>query len=590
MSLVAAAMTGGESRVERSRSIAATDTRASTVAWCGICLLVFVAPFEASEPLLRLPGQSLSTVEAAMLLVFAAWMAACAWSRVVPGWRTPLTRPWAMFGAAMLAAAVAAPDHRVNALHMVGRFGLAFGVYLVTVNGVTTWSRLCGVIVAASFAGAIVGALVLLEYLGVGPVLRWLQVFRASVAHVGALIRAGGPFQYPTIASMYLEIVFALTLGLLLLVIDTAGRARVGAIAALLLLMSEGIMLTFTRSGLITMATSLAIVAGLRLRQRGFDRGAKAIAAMAALIAIQLVSSRSLDVMRLRMTTEGQEAWYDATVDAPSRLTIPAGGTIMVPVTLTNSGLSPWDPAAASRFRLSYHWLLRDEDKVVSWEGLRTDFPSEVQPGETVRLQARVSAPRQPGEYRLLWDIEQEHRLWFSTEPDSDLFFSHATVSGQATGSIDISQLMALPQKAVRPGRGVLWRAAARMVAAHPVTGVGPDNYRLLYGRYAGLANADPRVHSNNMYLEVLAGGGLAGGLAFAWLCWGAAKRFAGAARRAAGPQMTVEGTAVLAAGAAIAVHGMADSFLGFTATYILIAMTVGLAVAVDALNEAPCA
>jgi hypothetical protein len=92
------------------------------------------------------------------------------------------------------------------------------------------------------------------------------------------------------------------------------------------------------------------------------------------------------------------------------------------------------------------------------------------------------------------------------------------------------------------------------------------------------------------MYLEVLVGGGLAGGLAFAWLCWGAAKRFVGAARRAARPQMTAEGAAVLAAGAAIAVHGMADSFLGFTATYTLIAITVGLAVAVDALNEAPCA
>ena len=49
-------------------------------------------------------------------------------------------------------------------------------------------------------------------------------------------------------------------------------------------------------------------------------------------------------------------------------------------------------------------------------------------------------------------------------------------------------------------------------------------------------------------------------------------------------------GAAMLAAGAAIAVHGMADSFLGFTATYILIAITVGLAVAVAALNEAPCA
>jgi hypothetical protein len=561
-----------------------------TLAWWGICLLVLVAPFEASEPLVRLPGQSLSTVEAALLAVFAAWTASCVWHRAVPGWRTPLTWPWLIFVAAMLVAAAAAPDNRTNALHMVGRFGLAFGVYLVTVNGVTTQARLRGVIVAASFAGALVGTLVLLEYLGVGPVLQWLRVFRAGVAHVGALVRAGGPFQYPTIASMYLEIVFALTLGLLLTLIDEAGGLLVGAIAGLLLLMAEAIMLSFTRSGLITMAMSLAIVGAFRVRQRGFDRGARAIALVAALIAIQLASLRSIDVMRLRLTTEGQEAWYDATIDAPSRVTLPAGGTITVPVTLTNSGLSPWNPAAANRFRLSYHWLLPDQDRVVSWEGLRTDFPSTVQPGGRVRLQARVSAPRQPGEYRLQWDIEQENRLWFSTEPEADLFFTAATVSGSPAGPMDISTVMTLPQKGVRPRRGVLWRAAASMAAAHPLTGVGPDNYRLLYGRYAGLAHADPRVHTNNMYLEVLVGGGLVGGVAFAWLCWGAARRLVGAARRAAGPQMEAAGPAVLAAGAAVAVHGMADTFLGFTGTYLLIAIVIGLAVAGDALNEAPCA
>jgi hypothetical protein len=586
---VVATLAGGASRVERDRSAIIIDTRASTVAWWGTCLLVFVAPFEASEPLLRLPGQSLSTVEAALLGVFAAWTASCAWSRAAPVWRTPLTWPWGTFVAAMLVAALAAPDHRINALHMVGRFGLAFGVYLVTVNGVTTPARVRGVIISASLAGAIVGTLVLLEYLGVGPVFRWLQVFRAGVARVGALIRVGGPFQYPTIASMYLEIAFALTVGLLLMAIDTAGRVRIGAIAALLLLMSGAIMLTFTRSGLITMAVSLVIVGAFRLRQRGFDRGAGAIAGVAVLIAIQLVSSRSIDDLQLRLTTEGQEAWYEAKIDAPSRLTVPAGGTIAVPVTLTNSGLGPWAQAAA-RFRLSYHWLLPDRDKVVSWEGLRTDVPSPVRPGESVRLQARVSAPRQPGEYRLLWDIEQEHRFWFSTEPDADLFFSRATVTGLATGSVDMSRLITLPQKAVRPRRGVLWRAAARMVAAHPLTGVGPDNYRLLYGEYAGLANADPRTHSNNMYLEVLVGGGFAGGLAFAWLCWSAARQLAGAARSAAGPQMAAAGAGVLAAGAAIAVHGFTDSFLGFTSTYVLFAITIGLAVAGNSLNEAPCA
>ena len=91
------------------------------------------------------------------------------------------------------------------------------------------------------------------------------------------------------------------------------------------------------------------------------------------------------------------------------------------------------------------------------------------------------------------------------------------------------------PRPTVRPGRLVLWRAAARMFAAHPLAGVGPDNFRLAYGRYAGLAGADPRTHSNNMYLEMLAGGGLLVAGAFAWLLWRSARACAALVSRAAG-------------------------------------------------------
>jgi hypothetical protein len=237
-----------------------------------------------------------------------------------------------------------------------------------------------------------------------------------------------------------------------------------------------------------------------------------------------------------------------------------------VPVTLTNTGGNTWDPWAPQPFRLSYHWLLSDADRVVSWEGLRTEFPAPVPPGATVTLNARVEAPRQPGRYRLLWDIEQEHRLWFSTEPNSSLAISSATVTGSTTGPLGPMTTIPLPRRAVRPRRLVLWRAAARMVADRPLVGVGPDNYRLLYGGYAGIVPADPRIHSNNMYLEVLAGGGLLGGLAFAWLAWRSAQRFFAAT------------AGIAAAGAAIALHGAFDSFLSFTPTYVLISITLGLA------------
>ena len=38
----------------------------SRVAWVGVCALVLVAPFEAVTPLVEWPGQSVTSVEAAL--------------------------------------------------------------------------------------------------------------------------------------------------------------------------------------------------------------------------------------------------------------------------------------------------------------------------------------------------------------------------------------------------------------------------------------------------------------------------------------------------------------------------------------------
>jgi hypothetical protein len=352
-----------------------------------------------------------------------------------------------------------------------------------------------------------------------------------------------------------------------------------------LILISEAITLTFTRAGFITMVSSLAIVSALSIRTHGVDRRLLAFAVVAVLVGLQFGTARSIESLRLRLTTEGQEAWYHATIDAPADVDLSTGGVVRVPITVTNVGYSSWDPQAANPFRLSYHWLLPDADRVVSWEGARTEFPSIVRPGDSVDLTAEVVAPRQPGRYRLMWDIEQEHRLWFSTEPDAEVFMSRAVVSGPAAAAIDPSQLPALPRRSIRPGRRVLWGAARRMVEDHPGLGVGPDNFRLRYGEYAQLPGADTRVHANNMYLEVLAGGGVVLALPFLWLIGAAAARTLALARQPgeAGPQAITWG--VIAAVAAIGLHGLVDSFLSFTSTYILMAMAIGLVVASDRLD-----
>jgi len=547
----------------------------------GVALLTLAAPFELTEPLVRFPRQAITSLEAALLLAFAAWGAAILASRRLPQWQTPLTLPWLALLIAMVISSTASTVSRTNALHMTGRLTAALGVYLLAVNGLTTRARLTAAVGLAVAVGVVVSGLAILEYLGVRPVLAWLTAFRPWVATVGAQVRAGGPLQYPTIASMYLEVVFAFGLGLLLSEHDGVRperKIRVAATFVALVVIGEAITLTFTRAGLITMATSLALVGAARRSRRGVDKGTRLVASLALVIAGLLLASRSMQSTWLRLTSEGQESWYRAKVDAPDQIEIPTGRTQKVPVTLANSGRLSWDSAATPPILVSYHWLPADGDGFVAFEGHRTPFASPVPPGSAVTLDVRVRGPEQPGRYRLEWDLVQEGRLWFSTEPGAVRAMSRAVVTGDAAAAAP-DDVTPPPRPTIRPGRLVLWRAAAKMFAAHPLVGVGPDNFRLVYGAYAGLPAADPRTHSNNMYLEMFAGGGLLVGVAFLWLFWRAAGSFARLARGGALQDFALA-LGIAAAGLAIALHAAVDSFLSFAPIYVVFSLTLGCAVA----------
>jgi O-antigen ligase len=126
------------------------------------------------------------------------------------------------------------------------------------------------------------------------------------------------------------------------------------------------------------------------------------------------------------------------------------------------------------------------------------------------------------------------------------------------------------------------------MIAAHPLLGVGPDNFRLAYGSYADLPAADTRTHSNNMYLEMFAGGGVIVGVAFLWLVWRAAGSFAQLARGTA-PSDFAPALGIAAAGLAIALHATVDSFLSFAPIYVLFGLTLGCAVSCARGREDRC-
>ena len=95
-----------------------------------------------------------------------------------------------------------------------------------------------------------------------------------------------------------------------------------------------------------------------------------------------------------------------------------AATPLAVPIELENRGSSTWDPAAG--FALSYHWI-GEAGEVVVWDGVRTELPLPVGPGERIDLIAAVEVPRFEGELKLQWDIVREGEYWLAdvTEPPS---------------------------------------------------------------------------------------------------------------------------------------------------------------------------
>jgi hypothetical protein len=105
--------------------------------------------------------------------------------------------------------------------------------------------------------------------------------------------------------------------------------------------------------------------------------------------------------------------------DTPN--TLRADQLYVVKVTVANRGSQSWvSQTPFFPVRLSYHW--RDsEGKTVVWDGVRTDFPHPVRPGQTFTARAILITPEQPGSYTLEWDLVQEEINWFTERGSSPL-------------------------------------------------------------------------------------------------------------------------------------------------------------------------
>jgi hypothetical protein len=87
-----------------------------------------------------------------------------------------------------------------------------------------------------------------------------------------------------------------------------------------------------------------------------------------------------------------------------------AGSAITIPIAIMNTGSLTWDPA--KQFMLAYH--VSNASGSVIWNGARTPLAGPVAPGQTVMVNAQVTAPAQPGVYSVQLDLVQEGVTWFS--------------------------------------------------------------------------------------------------------------------------------------------------------------------------------
>ena len=105
-------------------------------------------------------------------------------------------------------------------------------------------------------------------------------------------------------------------------------------------------------------------------------------------------------------------AAYAVSFGSVPSLTYVAGNTYTVDLPVTNTGTATWNALSPNPIMLSYHWH-NAEGSTVVWDGLRTPLASDVSPGASTTIAARVTAPAAGTRYTLTFDMVREGVGWF---------------------------------------------------------------------------------------------------------------------------------------------------------------------------------
>jgi hypothetical protein len=532
----------------------------SRVALFGLLLLL---PFETRAPVLVLPGAPLTLLEA----VAAAALLALAWEargRLRGLARRPPLPLLALglYGAAHLLSAALTADHRDLALKFALRMAVLAAVALVVAAQPPEGTR--AGLRAIVTASALVALLAVAEGLGARWLDPFLSAFREAPFNVAGVRRASAGTEYPNLAAAFLMYGILAWAGLSS--VRPAAWRRAAALAAVL---SLGLLFTYSRGALAAAALGLLAMAAARR-----SAAAAPLASLAALGLVTLGFVASGEAFRLRLASEGTAGWYRARYQPAEReLLLGPGERHATTVTVTNTGSKAW--VVSEGFHLAHHWY-DSERRPYRWDGARTVLPRDLRPGESLTLRAEVEAPPSEGRFLLAWDMVHEHTTWFSEEgvPPAAVEVRVAREGPRPSGGPAAPVLEETPW---RPSRFELWRLALDLWRSSPLLGVGPDNYRRLYGPQAGRPSWDTRVYANNTLLEAAATTGLLGAAALATCLVSMIVRARRRLREAApGSEAQALAAALLGLSAGLAAHGVVDYVLAFTGHYLLFGFVVG--------------
>lgn len=517
-----------------------------------------------------------------------------------------LARLGALFWTSLFALALTASVEPSNSLKFAGKMAIGWLIFLVVTELVAARAQRASVLVSAFCANCVVFTLV-----GIGELQGWgwaekmVSAFRDERFWLGARLRLASTLEYPNTAALLLAqgVILSVFLIARTRVRQVPTRFGLGQLflwSAVSVIATAGLALTYSRGAWLGALAGLVLGAVLSWQVRETRRVAALLLVMfgaLGLIYLSLVffdpnfrargfslDSRPLFQIEYAFAGPGWSA------GGGERPLLEPGREYSLEMVAHNRGVMSLSSRGRDAFSLSFLWFDAQENRIVEERGILTPLPHDLLPGDSIALRPRFRTPDREGEFVLLWDFLGEQTGWLGDRGSERHLMPLGVYPGSAKSEQQgarISRANAANYvKAYQGGnrasllyrsRYALWRTAWRIFRENPWTGIGPGNFRLVYGKYLGLQHWDDRIHANNMYLEFLADTGLPGVAVLGMFLVALARCGWQAVVLAPDLERKVLALALLAALGGWAAHGIFDYFLEFTPTYLMFWIWAGL-------------